>query len=62
MFVNLDTFIPSKVLIFLTDDSVFHFLLKQGSETCLPLENNFLEMPTDTSSFWNPCYSRNKKC
>lgn len=62
MFVNLDTFIPSKVLMFLTDDSVFCILLKQGSETCLALGNNFLEIPTDITGFWNPCYSRNKKC
>uniref|UniRef100_A0A8D2PDI4 cAMP-dependent protein kinase type II-alpha regulatory subunit n=1 Tax=Zosterops lateralis melanops TaxID=1220523 RepID=A0A8D2PDI4_ZOSLA len=50
-----------KVLIFLTDVSIFCFLLKQGSETCLNLGNNFLEMPTDITGFWNPCYSRNKK-
>lgn len=63
MFVNLDTFIPSKVLVFLADDSIFcFFFLKQGSETYLTLENNFLEMPTDITGFWNPCYSRNKKC
>lgn len=43
MFVNLDTFIPSKVLVFLANDSIFYFLLKQGSETYLTLEKNFLE-------------------
>lgn len=59
MFVNLDTFIPSKFFILLTADSIFSFLLQQGSEICLTLDNEFLETCTNVTVVWNSCYSRN---
>lgn len=59
MFVNLDTFAPSKFLILLAPDSIFNFLLKQGSEIGSTLDNELLEMPTNVTVVWNSCYSRN---